>query len=43
VAAFLRAEGYEPVWKDWDATYDGLDAGRVVPVPPSPALREAAR
>lgn len=23
VAAFLRAEGYEPVWKDWDPTYDG--------------------
>ena len=24
VAAFLRAQGYEPVWKDWDATYDGF-------------------
>jgi len=23
VAAFLRAQGYAPVWKDWDATYDG--------------------
>jgi len=23
VAAFLRGAGYEPVWKDWDATYDG--------------------
>ena len=23
VAAFLRANGYEPVWKDWDPTYDG--------------------
>ena len=23
VAAFLRSAGYEPVWKDWDATYDG--------------------
>jgi len=23
VAAFLRTGGYEPVWKDWDATYDG--------------------
>jgi 2-iminoacetate synthase len=23
VAAFLRGQGYEPVWKDWDATYDG--------------------
>jgi 2-iminoacetate synthase len=28
VAAFLRADGYEPVWKDWDPTYDGLAAGR---------------
>ena len=24
VAAFLRAHGYEPVWKDWDPTYDGV-------------------
>jgi 2-iminoacetate synthase len=23
VAGFLRAKGYEPVWKDWDVTYDG--------------------
>ena len=23
VAEFLRGEGYEPVWKDWDPTYDG--------------------
>jgi len=23
VAAFLKANGYEAVWKDWDATYDG--------------------
>ncbi|HXA14584.1 MAG TPA: 2-iminoacetate synthase ThiH [Opitutaceae bacterium] len=23
VAAFLRSQGYEPVWKDWDSTYDG--------------------
>jgi len=23
VATFLRSQGYEPVWKDWDATYDG--------------------
>ena len=27
VADFLRSEGYEPVWKDWDPTYDGF-AGR---------------
>jgi 2-iminoacetate synthase len=26
VAAFLRANGYEPVWKDWDPTYDGQTA-----------------
>ncbi len=24
VAAFLRGAGYEPVWKDWDSTYDGF-------------------
>jgi 2-iminoacetate synthase len=23
VTAQLRSQGYEPVWKDWDATYDG--------------------
>ena len=23
IAAMLRAQGYEPVWKDWDPTYDG--------------------
>jgi 2-iminoacetate synthase len=23
VADFLRSQGYEPVWKDWDETYDG--------------------
>jgi 2-iminoacetate synthase len=23
IAAFLRGAGYEPVWKDWDPTYDG--------------------
>ncbi|MFA6961620.1 MAG: 2-iminoacetate synthase ThiH [Opitutaceae bacterium] len=23
VVVALRREGYEPVWKDWDATYDG--------------------
>jgi 2-iminoacetate synthase len=23
IAAYLRSQGYEPVWKDWDATYDG--------------------
>ena len=29
VAAFLRAGGYEPVWKDWDATYDGRKSAPV--------------
>lgn len=24
VAAYLRSQGYEPVWKDWDPTYDGF-------------------
>ena len=23
VAAYLRTQGYQPVWKDWDGTYDG--------------------
>jgi len=27
VAAYLSQQGYEPVWKDWDATYDGAAAG----------------
>jgi 2-iminoacetate synthase len=26
IAVFLRASGYEPVWKDWDPTYDGQDS-----------------
>jgi 2-iminoacetate synthase len=26
VAAMLRTQGYEPVWKDWDASYDGCAA-----------------
>ena len=26
VAAFLRDAGYEPVWKDWDPSYDGRTA-----------------
>jgi 2-iminoacetate synthase len=25
VAAFLRSQGYEAVWKDWDPTYDGCE------------------
>jgi 2-iminoacetate synthase len=30
VAAFLKSVGYEPVWKDWDASYDGASAATVV-------------
>lgn len=26
VAAYLKSQSYEPVWKDWDATYDGQTA-----------------
>jgi 2-iminoacetate synthase len=32
VAAFLRSQGYEAVWKDWDSTYDGF-AGRTTARP----------
>jgi 2-iminoacetate synthase len=28
VAAYLRSQGYEAVWKDWDSTYDGFDGRR---------------
>lgn len=28
MAALLRSKGYEPVWKDWDSTYDGFPAAR---------------
>ncbi len=30
VATFLRGQGYEPVWKDWDPSYDGhaVETGR---------------
>jgi len=28
VAGFLRSQGYEPVWKDWDGTYDGQRSPR---------------
>ena len=30
VAAFLKSVGYEPVWKDWDASYDGVTPPVVV-------------
>lgn len=32
VAAYLRSQGYEPVWKDWDPTYDGFDPQVPAPV-----------
>ena len=38
VAAFLRSQGYEPVWKDWDATYDGF-SGRLRHPLPGPAAQ----
>jgi 2-iminoacetate synthase len=31
VAGFLRARGYEPVWKDWDGAYDGFAGRRSAP------------
>ncbi|ATC66159.1 2-iminoacetate synthase ThiH [Nibricoccus aquaticus] len=31
VAAMLRGQGYEAVWKDWDATYDGRTKPAAVP------------
>ncbi len=31
VAAMLRGRGYEPVWKDWDATYDGHRIAQTAP------------
>jgi 2-iminoacetate synthase len=40
VAAFLRSQGYEPVWKDWDSTYDGFEGRRAVS-PAAPAVPQA--
>jgi 2-iminoacetate synthase len=31
VASFLRSQGYEPVWKDWDRTYDGFEGAHPAP------------
>lgn len=42
VAAFLKNHGYEPVWKDWDATYDGQQVGRGVRAEPSRGMRANA-
>lgn len=35
VAAFLRGQGYEPVWKDWDGTYDGQVVDKVASAAPA--------
>lgn len=32
VAAMLRAQGYDPVWKDWDASYDGHATSELEPL-----------
>jgi 2-iminoacetate synthase len=34
VAAFLRSQSYEPVWKDWDGTYDGQIVERAASAAP---------
>ena len=31
MAGFLRSQGYEPVWKDWDPAYDGFGGGSEEP------------
>jgi len=31
MASLLRSQGYEPVWKDWDRTYDGSSGAGDVP------------
>lgn len=31
VSAYLRSQGYEAVWKDWDSTYDGQFSGASAP------------
>jgi len=41
VAALLRSQGYDPVWKDWDSTYDGNDV-RAACMPKTQALRGSA-
>lgn len=41
VAHFLRRAGYEPVWKDWDSTYDGCEGGRTG-IQPFPGLSVGA-
>jgi 2-iminoacetate synthase len=31
VADFLSSQGYQPVWKDWDSTYDGFGGALAAP------------
>lgn len=38
VSAMLRSRGYDPVWKDWDPTYDGSEVRSCSP-PPTQAMR----
>lgn len=38
VSAMLRSRGYDPVWKDWDSTYDGSEVRSCSP-PPTQAMR----
>jgi 2-iminoacetate synthase len=43
IADYLRSQHYEPVWKDWDPTYDGQQvAGRKAPRSSQPDGRELA-
>lgn len=38
VSALLRSQGYDPVWKDWDSTYDGSNV-RSFLMPQTPSIR----
>lgn len=42
VAAYLRCHGYEAVWKDWDASYDGHRGWTAPPGEPAPEFAGAA-
>ena len=39
VAAYLRSQGYDPVWKDWDGTYDGFAPAGHAPLAHAPLAR----
>lgn len=41
IAEMLGARGYDPVWKDWDRSYDGL--GPSLPLSPAPNLPHPSR